>query len=99
MFRMIRTLAITLLAALAIGCAGAGQTTGTFVDDSSITTKVKTKLYQDKTTSGWDISVKTVNGVVQLSGFVKTAAEKARAGEIASAVPGVKSVANDLIVK
>jgi osmotically-inducible protein OsmY len=82
-----------------LGCAGAGVKTGEFVDDSAITTKVKAKLYEDPATSGWDIKVSTDKGVVQLSGFVKSSREKDRAGEIARKVEGVKSVANDLIVK
>lgn len=92
------TVAFVLSATLA-GCAGAGTSTGAFVDDSVITSKLKTELYRDKTTSGWDIKVITRGGVVQLSGFVKSEAEKTRAGEIAKSIPGVKSVSNDLIVQ
>lgn len=92
------TVVLVLTAALA-GCAGAGTSTGTYVDDSVITSKLKTELYRDKTTSGWDIKVVTSGGVVQLSGFVKSETEKARAGEIAKSIPGVKSVSNDLIVQ
>jgi osmotically-inducible protein OsmY len=99
MTRAFRTLATAALAALLYGCAGAGQTTGEFVDDSTVTTKVKTKLYADADTSGWDIHVTTEKGVVVLSGTVKSSKEKSRAGEIARAVPGVKSVVNNLAVK
>lgn len=92
-------IAVVALSALLAGCAGAGSSTGVYVDDSVITSKVKTRLYQDKTTSGWDIKVATKDGVVQLSGFVKSDAEKTKAGELARGVKGVKSVSNDLIVK
>ena len=92
------TVAFVLAAALA-GCAGVGTSTGAFVDDSIITSKLKTELYRDKTISGWDIKVITRGGVVQLSGFVKSETEKVRAGEIAKSIPGVKSVSNDLIVQ
>jgi len=88
-----------LLAAALAGCAGAGQTAGAYVDDATITTKVKTKLFDDPQTSGFAISVKTYSGTVQLSGFVSSEKEKARAGELAQAVQGVKSVKNDLIIK
>lgn len=64
-----------------------------------VTTKVKAKLVEDPVTSAWDIRVTTVSGTVQLSGFVKSDREKERAGELARAVPGVKSVVNDVIVK
>jgi len=99
MFNPKRLLPVLLLAAVLAGCAGAGSSTGAYIDDSVITSKIKTKLYKDKTTSGWDIKVTTKSGVVQLSGFVHKEAEKARAGEIAKSIQGVKSVSNDLIVK
>lgn len=99
MIRLKTLFAVVTLTALLTGCAGSGATTGIFVDDSVITSKVKTRLYKDKTTSGWDIKVATKDGIVQLSGFVKTEAEKAKAGELAKSVQGVKSVSNDLIVK
>lgn len=99
MRRLISVLAVALLALGLLGCAGAGTTTGEFIDDSAITTKVKAKLYDDPVTSGWDIKVVTHKGAVQLSGFVKSSREKDRAGEVARKVEGVKSVSNDLIVK
>ena len=97
--RLFRKLFVTLLVAGLVGCAGVGQTTGLYVDDSTITTKVKAKLYEDPATSGWKISVITQDGVVQLAGFVKSEQEKERAAELASAVAGVKSVKNDLVVQ
>ena len=99
MIRPKTLLAVVTLTALLAGCAGAGSSTGVYVDDSVITSKVKTRLYKDKTTSGWDIKVASSGGVVQLSGFVKSEAEKSKAGELAKSVQGVKSVSNDLIVK
>ncbi|BAU47462.1 transporter [Sulfurifustis variabilis] len=96
---VIRQLFVAVLVAGLLGCAGAGQTTGEFVDDSSITTKVKTKLFNDPATSGWQISVRTDGGVVYLTGVVASATEKARAGELARSVAGVKSVRNELTVK
>jgi osmotically-inducible protein OsmY len=88
-----------LLAASLMGCAGAGQKTGEFVDDSAITAKVKTGLFNDPVTSGWNISVITKDGVVMLAGTVKSAREKDRAQEIARGVAGVKSVRNNLVTK
>jgi osmotically-inducible protein OsmY len=75
------------------------ESTGQYVDDSVITTKVKTQLANDDFLKSFQISVETYKGVVQLSGFVdsKAAADKAR--QIASDVGGVKSVKNNLIVK
>lgn len=81
------------------GCAGAGQETGAYVDDAAITTKVKTRLFNDPVTSGFAIKVTTYRGTVQLAGFVNNQREMSRAGELAGSVPGVKAVKNDLIVK
>jgi osmotically-inducible protein OsmY len=49
--------------------------------------------------SAMRIDVTTLNGTVQLSGFATSASEKAKAGELAAAVPDVKSVRNDIVVK
>lgn len=70
-----------------------------YVDDATITTKVKAKLFDDPQTSGFAISVKTYQGMVQLSGFVNGDKEKSRAEELAKTVPGVKTIKNDLIIK
>lgn len=94
-------LAAVLVAAIA-GCTSSSrtnETTGQYVDDSTITAKVKTAFVQDSGLHATDISVGTYKYVVQLSGFVDTSEEKARAGEVAAAVPGVKSVKNDIHVK
>lgn len=70
-----------------------------YVDDATITANVKAKLVADPTTKAYEISVETLNATVQLSGFVQSAEEKSKAGEIAEAVEGVRSVKNDLILK
>lgn len=79
------------------GCqAITGETLGEHIDDTTITTTVKTRLAADKGASLTRIQVDTDRGVVQLSGVVETAAEKARAEQIARGVGGVKSVRNNL---
>jgi hyperosmotically inducible protein len=75
------------------------SSTGEFIDDSVITTKVKTALLRDKATPSTSISVDTLKGVVQLSGFVETIAQKTQAGVVAAKVEGVKDVRNDIVVK
>ena len=83
------------------GCAGTrtSDSTGQYVDDSVITTKVKKALLDDKDVKSFEVGVETVKGVVQLSGFVNTSDQKYAAGKDASEVPGVKDVKNNLIVK
>ena len=79
------------------GCqAMTGETLGEHIDDTTITTSVKTKLAAEKGATLTRIQVDTDRGVVQLSGVVDSAAEKARAEQIARGVNGVKSVKNNL---
>src|SRR5476649_494037 len=92
------TLLIGANVALFTGCAATTtkESTGEFVDDSSITTKVKAAFVKDETVKARDVSVETFKGVVQLSGFVNTPEEKARAGQVAAGVTGVRSVENSI---
>ena len=69
------------------------------MDDSVITTKVKAAIVNDLALKGLQINVKTYQGVVQLSGFVDSAANADRAASDARTVTGVTDVRNDLIVK
>ncbi len=87
--------------ALTTGCASEGTKSsfGEVVDDSVITTKVKSLFVEDKTVSALQISVETYKGTVQLSGFANTQAESKRAAEIAASVKGVKEVKNNIVVK
>ena len=89
------------LLSIAPGCAGTPtrQSAGEYVDDAAITTKVKTALFQDPAVSGFDVGVDTFKGQVQLNGFVDTPEQKARAEQLARAVPGVVEVGNKLSVK
>ncbi len=76
-----------------------GKTIGQNVDDSAVTAKVKTAFAKDPGVRAVDVKVDTHLGKVQLSGWADSAAEKARAEEIAKAVPGVKSVENKIELK
>jgi osmotically-inducible protein OsmY len=68
-------------------------------DDAVITASVKAALERDPTFSGWRIDVETSEGVVRLTGFVRSQSDKERAQEIASETKGVKSVRNELFVR
>ena len=72
---------------------------GAYVDDSVITTKVKSLLGADDFLKSFEISVETFKGTVQLSGFVDSQKAINKAVEIVKSVKGVKSIKNDLIVK
>lgn len=90
------TITVTLLACKSTPTS---ESTGEYIDDSMITSKVKTALFQDKQIASSHVSVKTFKGDVQLSGFVADDKQAKRAGIIASKIAGVKTVHNSLIVK
>ncbi|MBW8756654.1 MAG: BON domain-containing protein [Burkholderiales bacterium] len=75
------------------------STAGNVLDDSVVTVKVKSALMADDRTRGTQFAVTTHKGVVQLSGFVDSADEQARATTVARNVEGVQSVVNDTTIK
>ena len=83
------------------GCAITdGQSTvGQYTDDTTITAQVKAKMAEDTTVSASRISVETLKGTVQLSGFATSQSEKDKAAQIARGVPNVKSVVNNIVVR
>lgn len=89
------------LALLPAGCAGTStrESTGEYVDDAAVTAKVKAAFVKDPIVKALQVKVDTFKGVVQLSGFVDTPDQKARAEEIARSTPGVQSVTNQISVK
>lgn len=99
-----KLLVVSLLAAapigLTTGCAVAHhqETAQEYGHDATITARIKAEMYKDPAVKGTEVNVSTMNGVVQLSGFVDTAEAKERAGEIARSVPGVVDVRNDLLL-
>ena len=90
-----------LFLAFLIGCAPTAkhEGTGEYVDDSTITTKVKAAIFAEPTLKSAEINVETFKGVVQLSGFVTSQADIDKAAAVARAVSGVKSVKNDMRLK
>ena len=89
---------IAAVLAVAAGCASTGtqESTGEYVDDSVITTKVKTAIFNDPQLKSTEINVETFKGRVQLSGFVSSQASINKAVQVASGVNGVKSVKDDM---
>jgi osmotically-inducible protein OsmY len=98
---VIHCLVLLMLIATFMACASTPkqESTGEYVDDSVITTKVKSLLAADDFLKSFQISVETFKGTVQLSGFVGSQQAVDKAGEIARSVKGVTSVKNDLVVK
>ena len=98
---VIRYFVLVMLMVAFVACASTSkqESTGEYVNDSVITTKVKSLLAADDFLKSFQISVETYKGTVQLSGFVGSQKAVDKAGEITRSVKGVKSVRNDLIVK
>jgi hypothetical protein len=99
--RLLSFLICIVMVTAFVGCASTTKkaSTGEYIDDSVITTKVKAALVEDPMTKAYQINVETFKGEVQLSGFVDSAQSVKKAGEVARGVKGVTSVKNNLIVK
>ncbi len=100
-FKSIFAIATALMLATLLGCASTAkhEGTGEYIDDSVITTKVKSEIFEEPGLKSAEINVETFKGVVQLSGFVSSQANIDKAVQVARAVKGVKSVKNDMRVK
>jgi hyperosmotically inducible protein len=94
-------LTLTGIALTQTGCAGDRyqRSTGAYLDDKGISTRVKTALFRDPNVSGFDVHVNTFRGDVQLSGFVDTPEQREHAAALAREVSGVRMVTNNLEVK
>lgn len=89
-------IAVSML--FAIGCASTStrESTGEYIDDTTITTKVKLAIFDEPSLKVAQINVETYKAVVQLSGFVSSSADISKAGSVARSVRGVVSVKNDI---
>ncbi len=102
---LIGSLAAVVAAGAFTGCSSWShdrhneRTVGRAIDDKNISAKVKADLAAAPVYKFGDVDVKTFNGIVQLSGFVNTDAQKNRAGEIAQHVEGVSQVVNNIVLK
>ncbi len=99
--RHFRVIWLPILLVLFVGCASTAQqeSTGGYIDDTVLTTKVKAAIFNEPTLKSMEINVETFKGVVQLSGFVTSQANIDKAVQVTAEVPGVKSVKNDMRVK
>lgn len=101
-FNFTRPIALAVFLTMSVAACAAisgRETAGEYVDDATITTKVKTAILNEPTLKSRQISVETMQNAVQLSGFVDSAQTKTKAGEIARSIVGVRSVKNDLIIR
>jgi osmotically-inducible protein OsmY len=97
----VRTFVSAALLLSTLGCAATStqESTGEYVDDTAITTRVKTAILNEPGLKVLQINVDTYKRVVQLSGFVNTSADMDKAVDLAHGIQGVRSVKNDMRVK
>jgi osmotically-inducible protein OsmY len=95
------TFIFAIVLASLLGCASTPthEGTGEYVDDTVITTKVKTAIFDEPSLKSAEINVETFKGVVQLTGFVSSRAAIDKAVEVARGVKGVTSVRNNMRLK
>ncbi|CAH1906132.1 BON domain-containing protein [Candidatus Nitrotoga sp. HW29] len=100
-FKRFSTFFLAALLVFFVGCAATSthEGTGEYIDDSVLTMKVKTAVFNDPSLKSAEINVETFKGIVQLSGFVNSQADIDKAADVARNVKGVKSVKNDMRVK
>jgi osmotically-inducible protein OsmY len=89
-------MALALLFSLGCASTSTQESTGEFIDDSVITTKVKAAIFDEPALKTTEIKVTTIKGVVELSGIVSSSSEISKAVEVARGVKGVQSVKNNL---
>jgi osmotically-inducible protein OsmY len=98
---VVRYFVVLMMIVTFVACASTSKQEGAgeYVDNSVITSKIKSQLAADDFLKSFDIGVETYKGIVQLSGFVDSQRAVDKAGQIARGVEGVKSVKNNLRVK
>ena len=102
LFKVLSGMVIAAVVALTVSACAPTPTkegTGGYLDDTVITTKVKTELLKDDSLKSTEINVETFKGRVQLSGFVASAASASRAVQITRSVKGVTAVTNNMQIK
>ena len=91
--------AVVLLTTLGCAVKRGQETVGAYIDDTGITTLIKSRFAEDKQVDATSIRVETLNGTVMLSGFAKSSTERSTAENIARRVNGVKSVKNEIVIR
>lgn len=100
-FKKLSLLTLALLFFSLIGCGATStqESTGEYIDDSTITTKVKATIFNESTLKSAEINVETFKGIVQLSGFVSSQADIDLAVKVTRSIKGVTDVHNSMRIK
>jgi hyperosmotically inducible protein len=91
--------AVILLSTTGCAVTRGQETTGAYVDDAGITTRIKARFVENTSVDAASIKVETLNGTVMLSGFAKSANERNTAEGLARGVSGVKSIKNEIAIR
>ncbi len=91
--------ALVLITASGCAVTRGQETVGAYVDDATITTRVKARFVENEQVAASSIRVETLNGTVMLSGFAKNMTEKTTAEALALKVSGVRMVKNEIAVR
>lgn len=99
--KIVSTLIAALMLTAVVGCTSSPnqQTAGQYIDDTVVTTSVKTAILKEESLKSAEINVETYQGVVQLTGFVRSQDNIATAMNVTRGVNGVKSIKNDMRLK
>ena len=97
--RIVAISAIVVLTATGCAVQRGQETVGAYIDDTGITTLVKSRFIENKQVDASSIKVETLNGTVMLSGFAKNGQERSTAETIARGVKGVVAVRNEVAVR
>lgn len=99
--QLTKILGIFALVVLLAACAmfDGRETVGQYVDDTTITSKAKAEILGEPSLKVLQINVETMQGIVQLSGFVDTTQSETKAIDIVNRIHGVKGIKNDLVVR
>jgi osmotically-inducible protein OsmY len=98
---MRRHLLVGALAVSVAACAAiqGRESTSEYVDDATISTKVRAEIVRDPNLKMGQVGVETMQGVVQLTGFVDSPQTAQQAAQLARSVKGVKEVKNNILVR
>jgi len=101
LFTRVSAFLVVVTFGLVAGCAGGPhqESTGEYVTDSWITTKVKAALIEDQQVKATEVNVETFKGTVQLSGFVSSQVAMDQAISLTRGIRGVTAVKNDMRIK
>ena len=95
----IALVSVVLLATTGCAVTRGQESAGAYVDDTAITSSIKTRMLDNRAVDGTSISVETLNGTVMLTGFAKNRTERETAESLAWKVYGVKAVKNEIAVR